>query len=108
MPEKIVTYQEIKDLLDINMQMLSTKIDANRDLMSMGMKELKDDTEEIKVHAKETNGQVKRNKDSIIVIEEQQKHEARRRKHVFAMAIGAFISVIGTVSAFIIDKIAKG
>lgn len=100
-----IEYDKIKLLLDANVTILSGQIEKNRELMNVKLDALKQDTEEIKAHAKETNGQVKKNKEGITILEEQQKYETKRRKHLFAMSLTTLGSIISAFIAFIIHKI---
>jgi predicted nucleotide-binding protein (sugar kinase/HSP70/actin superfamily) len=96
--------QEIKELLDANTKVLSTKIDMNREIFSVKFKELKEDTQDIKEHAKETNGQVNKNANSILILEEKQYHETKRRKHVLAVATAALGAAITAIISFFVNK----
>jgi hypothetical protein len=100
-----MTTAEIKELLDANTKLLSSQIEMSRELFSVKFAELKEDTQDIKLQAKEINGQVKKNSGAIIVLEEAQKNEIRRRKHALAIAGGALTAALGSISAFILTKL---
>jgi len=76
----MATYEMIKELLDANLKVLTTQIENNRDIMSIKFAELKEDTEEIKQHAKETNGNVASNLDKIRKLESIAAHGKRMWK----------------------------
>ena len=100
----MTTYEKIKEVLDANMDVLTTKIDANRDISVLKFKELKEDIEELKVHVKETNGQVKKNSERVAIIEEQQHEESKRRKLYSAVSLSALGAVFSAAVAYIISK----
>ena len=70
MSQRMTTYDKIKELLDVNMAMLTVQIEMNRELVKVKLAELKEDTQEIKAHAKETNGYVNANLEKIRKLEE--------------------------------------
>jgi GTP-sensing pleiotropic transcriptional regulator CodY len=112
MPE-IATYDKIKVILDANLAVLTTKIEAqgdvlttqmekNRDVFSVKFSELKKDIEEIKQHAKETNGNVKKNSDSILLLEEKQCQESKRRRKMWGLSLAAITTMFGTMLTYIV------
>ena len=81
-----VTYDEIKDLLEAKHEVLLQKI-----------AEVKEDTMETKIHAKETNGNVAANLERIHRLEVEQNEDNKFRK--------GFYWVFGSVATLLIVDI---
>ena len=99
--------EQIKEVLDANLKVISAQIEIKHSVLSIKLAELKEDTEEIKKHAKETNGRVQSNKHSIIVLEEKQIQETRRLKQIWAVSVAVLTAVFGTITAFVVHRFAS-
>ena len=95
---------EIKELLDANTKILATQIDMNREIFTIKLGELKEDTQEIKTHAKETNGNVKKNTDSILILEEKQCQDSKRRRKMWGISLAAITTMFTAMMAYILHK----
>jgi len=76
------TYDRIEQLLE-----------AKHEILTIKLAELKEDTEEIKVHAKETNGNVFKNVEKIhrLEIEQRENTSFRKRSWYFIGTLALFI-----------------
>ena len=103
MTEQMDTYQKIKEVLDASMAILTTNIETNREIMNVKLAELKKDTEEIKCHAKETNGRVAENLDRIHVLEVEQNADTRFRKRSW-WVVGTIVTllIVEVISKFVL------
>jgi len=97
MAQRMTIYEKIKEVLDANMLVLTSQIELNREIVSIKLAELKEDTEEIKVHAKETNGNVFKNVEKIHRLEIEQKENTSFRKRSWFF--------IGTLTLFIVWEV---
>lgn len=111
---RMTTYDKIKIVLDANsallkkdMELLTSKLETNRQISILKFRELKEDTEELKTHAKEINGQVKDHTKSIAVIEEKQCHDSKRRKRLWAFSFAGFTTMLGAIATYIIKQISS-
>ncbi len=93
MAARITTYEKIKELLVAKMDVLFEKIEANKQISMVKFRELKADTEEIKNHAKETNGNVYRNVEKIhqLEIDQNEDNKFRKRSWYFIVAVALII-----------------
>ena len=105
------TYDKIKVVLDTNsallkkdLELLSSKIEANRQISIYKFRELKEDTEELKQHAKEINGAVKEHTKTIAVIEEKQCQESKRRRRIWAVSLTSFTAIMTYIVHALINK----
>ena len=105
MPQEM--YDRIKEVLDANMATITTQIALNREIVSVKLAELKSDTEELKEHAKETNGQVKKHNQSILLLEEKQYQEFKRRRRMWALSLAAITTMFGGIMSYIIYKFSQ-
>ncbi len=105
MATRTTTYEKIKELLNAKLETLSAQLDANRRISILKFKELKEDTEELKRHAKETNGHLQKNRQSIIILEEQQCQNVKRRKRTLGISFTALTAVFGAVAAWVVHKV---
>ena len=88
MSARMSTYEKIKELLVAKMDVLFEKIEANKQISMVKIRELKADTEEIKNHAKETNGNVNRNVEKI---HQNEDNKFRKRSWYFIVAVTLII-----------------
>ena len=87
----MATYEEIKTLLDVKLEVITVKLT-----------ELKQDTEEIKVHAKETNGGVASNLERIHNLEVEQNEDNKFRKRTWYFYSAFALLILGEILAKII------
>jgi hypothetical protein len=95
---------QFKELLESNTKLLSVQIEMNKEILAIKMAELKEDTEDIKKHVAETNGKVKQNRESILVIEEKQYQESKRRRRTWAVSLAAITTMFGVMITYIVHK----
>jgi len=91
---RMSTYEKIKELLEANLDTITTKIDLHRELVTLKLEELKKDTEEIKNHARETNGYVADNRERVRELEELAKRGQRIWKAKWWIASTAILVTI--------------
>ena len=97
MIKRMSTYEKIKEVLDANLATITTLIDANRRISIIKFKELKEDTEEIKQHAKETNGNVARNVERIHILDIDQSADNRFRKRSWFFVASVLILIVADI-----------
>ncbi len=95
---------QFKELLESNTKLLSVQIEMNKEILAIKMAELKEDTEDIKKHVAETNGKVKQNRESILVMEEKQCQESKRRRRTWAVSLAAITTMFGVMITYIVHK----
>ena len=93
----MTTYEKIKEVLDANLATITTLIDANKNISIIKFKELKEDTEEIKQHAKETNGNVSRNIERIHRLDIDQSADNRFRKRSWFFVASVLILIVADI-----------
>jgi len=104
MSQTPVTIEQFKTLLEANTKVLSTQIETNREIVSIKMGELKADTEELKAHAKETNGNVKHNSDSILILKEKQYQDSKRRRRMWGISLAAITTMFGGIMTYMLHR----
>ena len=104
MATDIVIYERIKEVLDANMATLTSQIELNRELVSVKLEEVKKNTEELKVRAKEMNGQVKINTGSVMILKEKQEQESKRRKRMWAVSFAVITTMFTALVSYIVHK----
>jgi len=103
-----MTTSEFKDLLEVNTKILTTQIEMSRELFSIKLAELKEDTQEIKEHAKETNGRVSKNNESIVILQEKQHQESKRRKRQWTVLLAAITTMFVGMMTYVVMKFSNG
>ena len=97
-------YDRIKEVLEANTKALATQIELNRELVSVKLEEVKKNTEEIKRHVEKMNGTVLHNTKAILLLEERQCEEVKRRKRGWAVSLAAITTMFGGIMVYIIHK----
>ena len=103
----MTTYDKIELLLEATKEVLLAKMETNRQISIHKFRELKDDMEELKVHAKETNGHINDNKQSIVLLEEKQHQESKRRIRMRAFSLVGFTTIFGAIVAWIVNQFSQ-
>ncbi len=90
----MTTYEKIKEVLDANLKVLTTQIDSNREVMSIQLKEIKEDIVEVKEHVQKTNGHVSANLEKIHILEidQAQDNRFRKRSWYYVGALSLFVA----------------
>ena len=86
----MTTYDRIKEVLDVNFQMVTVKLE-----------EIKEDVTEVKEHVKQTNGHVSANLDRIHELEIDQAQDNKFRKNSWFI-VG---SVAVLIAVEVLDKL---
>lgn len=95
------TYDKIKILFNNNQELMLEKLDSSNKILSLMLKELKCDIDELKVHVKKTNGSVISNSNKIMILEEKQLNEDRRRRQLWGTISGIIIVIVAAITGYI-------